>query len=447
MAVAKIVVAALIGALWAGRRLRQTYFYFDEWSMIGRVIHLGVIEGATTSFNGHLWFFQDMIFRVQARVFGLDSNGFLVVVFISSLVALHLALAALAVRIGVPLTPALMLAGLLTYLGPAAQNFVFAIQVSPTFATAAAVGAAAVVLGGTSTTRRYLAVGGLLQLAALFDSGVGLLALALVGGVVIGLWPRGSWWVLAPSALIIGIWYAFGDLGPKFEASVADRIVFAARLLLRGGGSLVGGGAWVGIFVVIVFASSFAVAFAAGRLDRTALTVMFAAGVATMVNVAGIAQSRAGLPGFTFFENNRYLQNVAIPLTITFLPALVACAGLVRERWQLAEPGPRAARDALPMLVIAACFGLGLGAEADYAEVFIDRTEQVRTGVRDIAIVENTGCPSGQMPNLDARPLGALSPQVSTRLVAELVDRELLSIEPGRLATVDPEILRAICGP
>ncbi len=443
--VAQVLVAALLGVLWAGRRLRHTYFYFDEWSMIGRVTQLGPIEGATTSFNGHLWLFQDGIFRVQALVFGLDSNTFIVVMFGLSLVALHLSLAALAVRIGVPLVPALMLAGLLTYLGPAAQNFVFAVQVSPTFATAAAVGATAIVLGRHPATRHCVIVSTLLLLSVLFDSGVGLLALALCGGSVVGLWPRQRWWVLAPSVLVTVFWYALGDLGPEFDATVGERIDFAARLLVRGAGAVVGGGAWAGVAVLVLLAVVLAVS--ARRIDRVGWSVTLSAGIATTINIAGIAQSRAGADDFTFFENNRYLQNVAIPLTITFLPALVACAGIAADRWGDTWLVGRPVRLAVPTMLIGACFVLGLDEERGYADVFIERTQDVRLGVRDISVVVAGGCPSGQPPDLDARALGSLSPQISARLVGELVDRGLLSPGPEDIDSVDPQILAAICGP
>lgn len=442
---AKIVLAALIGALWAGRRLRHTYFYFDEWSMIGRVTQLGKLEGATTSFNGHLWFFQDLIFRVQANWFGLDSNTFLVVVFVVALVALHMSLTALARGVGVPLVPALALGGLLTYLGAAAQNFVFAIQVSPTFATAAAVGAAAIALGGPPTAARFVAVSGLLLLAALFDSGVGLLALALGGGVVVGLWPRQSWWSLAPAGLITAIWYGFGDLGPEFEASVSDRVVFAARLLGRGAGAIAGGAAATGFVVLVVLTAATLVAMRAGRIDRAGWSVMLAGGLATLINIAGIAQSRAGLPGFTFFENNRYLQNVALPLTIAALPGLLASAQLAKERWKPLRRAAPPVRHALPVLAMAVCFALGLGEESTYSEVLIDRSERVAGGVQDIGTVLLRGCPTGTAPSLDTRPLGGLSPQVSARLVGELVRRDLLTIEERLVGSVDYEILRSIC--
>jgi hypothetical protein len=445
--VPQVLAAALLGMVWAGRRLRHTYFYFDEWSMIGRVTQLGPVEGATASFNGHLWLFQDGIFRLQALVFGLDSNAFLVAVFVLSLVALHLALAALVARIGVPLVPALMLGGLLTYLGPAAQNFVFAVQVSPTFATAAALGATAIVLGRHPTQRHCAIVSTLLLLSVLFDSGVGLLALALGGGSVVGLWPRRRWWVLAPSALVTVLWYLVGDLGPEFDASVRERIGFAARLLVRGAGAVVGGGAWAGVAVLVVAASVTLLVVTARQLDRAGWAVLVAAGLATTINIAGIAQSRAGLDGFTFFENNRYLQNVAIPLTITFVPAFVACSRMAVDRWGDAWLASRSLRLAMPAVLIGAFFALGLEEERHYADVFIERTQEVRLGVRDIGVVVESGCPGGNSPDLAARALGSLSPQISARLVDELVDRGLLSVSAEGIESVDPQILAAICAP
>lgn len=445
--VAEVVVAALLGAVWAGRRLRATYFYYDDWSIIGRVTYFDPIKGATTSYSGHLAMFVDVFYRLQAFVFGLESNRFLVVVFLVSLVAVHLSLTAVAVQIGVPLTTSLILGGFLTYLGPAAQNFIFVVQFSSMFALASALGATAVALHGHGTRDHRIAVTVLLLASPLFDSAVGILALALGGGAVIGLWPRRYLWTLVPSLGVMAGWYLFGDLGPKFEASIRDRVVFAGRLGARGAGALVGGGAWAGVVVFVVFVSAAVVAVASCRLDRAGKTVMLAAGAATVINVAGIAQSRAGLPGFTFFENNRYLQNVAIPLTITFLPALVACSKLATKRWPGGWFATGPARLAVPALLVGVCFVLGLDEERDYADVFIERTEQVRSGVSDIGIIENAGCPSGQNPDLDVRALGPLSPQVSARLVGDLVDRESLTIKPRSIESVDPEILRLMCQP
>jgi hypothetical protein len=441
-----VVLATLLaGVLWASRRLRRTYFYFDEWSMIGRVTELAPLEGATTSFNGHLWFFQDVIFRFQAKAFGLDSNLFIVILFLFALAALHLSIGMLAVRVGVPLVPAMMLAGLLTYLGPATQNFIFAIQVSPTFATAAAVGCAVVVLDKRDTTARTVAAAALLLLAVLFDSAVGLLALTLGGAVLVQMWPRRRWWALAPSMLVMAWWYVFADLGPQFPASVPDRITFAARLVMRGAGALIGGGAWSGAIVLFVFGVATVVAIRSGRVTSAQRSVAVAGALALIVSVAGIAQSRAGLPGFTFFENNRYLQNVALPLTVMFLPALVVSSRLAADRFAERNLGARPLLIAIPVVFTIGAFVLGLDDERRYADVFIERTELVRAGVLDTATVIEQGCPLGGQPDLTGRPLGSISPQISAQLVADLLARELLITPDRGIGDLDAAVLAAIC--
>lgn len=445
IAVAKTVGALVLGVVWAGRRVRHTYFYFDEWSMIGRVAQLGPLEGATASFNGHLWLFQDLIFRTQALVFGLNSNSFLVAVFLAALVSLHFSLTFLAVRAGAPLLVALALGGLLTYLGPAAQNFVFAIQVSPTFATASAIGATAIALGGTNGMQRCIAVAALLLVATLFDSGVGLLALLLGGGTVVGLWPRRQWWVMAPAGLVTAGWYLFADLGPEFEASIGDRIEFAGRLVVRGAGALAGGEVVAGFVVLALFGVVAAVAVRSGRMNRAGWTLTIAAAGATVVNVAGIAQSRAGLQGFTFFENNRYLQNVGLPLSLVLLPAAVICARLIGERWSDRGAVYRMAIGAVPLLLIGTCFVLGLDEEGKYVDVFLERNERVRTGVNQIGVISVEGCAEGAAPDPNVRPLGALSPQISVGLIDELTERGLLVIDMGGNEAGDPEIRRVMC--
>lgn len=443
-----VVAAALIGSLWAGWRLSDTYFSLDEWSMIEQVTRLGKVEGATTSFGGDLRFFQDLIFRIQAVWFGLDSNTFLVVLFLASLVALHLAVAWLAVRVGLALGPALALGGLLTYLGPAAQSFLVVLQLSPTLAAAAGIAATAIVLGGAPTSARFLAVSGLLQLAALLDSGVGLSAVVIGGGVVLGVWPRQSWSAIAPAGLIIAIWYVFGDLGPEFPASVGDRAVFAARVLGRGAGALAGGAAATGFVVLAICTTAVVIAVRSGRLDRSGRSVMIAGGAATMVSVVAIARSQAGVPGFTFVENSRYLQQVALPLTITVLPAFVACAELAKRRWRPLRRAAPSARHTLAIAAIGLCFVAGLNEALDHAEVVVERSELVRDGVQDIGALTEAGCPSGAPPRPDARPLGTISPQVSVRLVDELVDRELLTIDPRDVTgAVDPALRLSVCGP
>lgn len=58
-----------LGGFWAAYGLRHTYFFYDEWSMIDRVVRLPFWAGTTSSFNGHLWMLQYWLYRAQTSWF------------------------------------------------------------------------------------------------------------------------------------------------------------------------------------------------------------------------------------------------------------------------------------------------------------------------------------------------------------------------------------------
>ena len=428
--------AGSLGALWAWRVLRRTYFVQDEWAMIRRGAILGPVESATKSFNGHLWLFQDASYRAQALGFGLDSNRFIVAAFLVALVTLHLTLAAFARSLGMSLAPALLLGALLTYLGPAAQNYVFAVQISPTLATAAAIGASTLVIGSPGTVRRATLVATLVLLSVLLDSAVGLLASSLAGGLVVQLWPRRRWWVLAPGGLVTMLWYAFADLGPEFPAPFGDRVTFAVELTVRSAGALVGGGPRVGLLVVIVFVAAIVAHARAGEMAGRDRAVTIAAVAATTILVGAIAQSRAGAPVFSFFENNRYLQNVAIPMALAVVPSSV---GLVRRA------GAGTVGAVAMSVVLVGAFLFGQDEARRYEDQFVGRSIAVRNAVVDTVSLLSTNCPSGQPPVPDVELLGPVSPGLTVSLVAVLARRGLLS--PAPPGPPDGALVATICPP
>ena len=121
----------MAGAVWALRRLVYTSPFYDEWTLIDQVIHRSLWSSAFTSFNGHLWVFQDLLYRAQVVWFGAGSHWLVVGVFVVVLVWLHASFTLLARAVGVPLVPALAAGLAITYLGRGSQDFVFAVQVSP----------------------------------------------------------------------------------------------------------------------------------------------------------------------------------------------------------------------------------------------------------------------------------------------------------------------------
>ncbi len=50
--------------------------------------------------------------------------------------------------------------------------------------------------------------------------------------------------------------------------------------------------------------------------------MLLAGTLSTVVVTVGLAQSRAGLVGSNFVDYNRYLQTVAVPATLTVVPAV-----------------------------------------------------------------------------------------------------------------------------
>ena len=142
--------------------MARTYYFYDEWSMVDRAVRSNMFDAATTSFNGHLWLVQDVLYRVQVAVFGVDDHAFISVLFVAALVVLHLSLAWLLHRGGVPGVASPLVAGLLVYLGAASQNFLFAVQVSPISAAACGLLATAIAIGHSPSRRARFAVAVLL---------------------------------------------------------------------------------------------------------------------------------------------------------------------------------------------------------------------------------------------------------------------------------------------
>lgn len=433
------VIVSAAGVLWSARRVRNTYFHFDEWSMLGRVTSFGPIEGATTSFNGHLYLFQDLVYRTQATAFGLENNHFVRFVFLVSLVALHLSLAWLILRLGASSTLAVLIAALLTYMGAASETFLFPFQLSPTFAAAAAIAGTAAVIDAEPTVRRSFLVGALMLLSVLFDSGMSTLALALCGGVVVQQWPRRFWWTVAPSAATAVGWFLVADLGPSFPGSVGDRGVFVARLVVRSAGALVGGGAWAGAVALAGFSAALAAAVRSRALSRSARAVTIAGFVATVLTAVSIAQSRAAIPGFTFFNFNRYIQNVGLPLLITFLPSLIAVGRQTLDRW----PERRTVLHVAATLAVALAFASSLDEEREYGTVFVGWNQRVEAIVDATASLAVNGCPAGTRLDPASRPAASLSPQITAALVVEFVERDLIVADPD----VDPsaDVVAIVC--
>lgn len=438
---AQWVVGVGAGTVWAARRLLRTSTFFDEWTLIEQALRTSPWDAAWSSFNGHLWMLQDLVYRSQLLLGGVDWRWPVLALQLVALMGLHVGLARLAERAGVPLAVGLLVGLAAVYMGFAPQNWVFVVQWAGVASMALAVTACAVVLGGPPGRRRSMAVSLLVVGAVLVESGTGMVAVAMVAGVAVVRWRRSAAAALLPGALVAMAWYLLADLGPRFPSSLGHQVRFGLALLARAAGGLVGLGPVPGAVLCGAIAAG-AVRVMSGGRSNAADRALVVGGVAgALVAAAAIARARAGIRGFDFADSNRYLFPVAVPLAIALMPLLrLLVEWIAANRRRVVAP--RAVWVTVG-LVLAAGLVAGQRFEARWSHYFIAANESVRVGVRSTATLLRDGCPGGAVPDPAARPMGTLSPQVTVRLVAELVDRGLLEVDAA--ATADPATTAAIC--
>ena len=428
------VVALAAGVTWALRRLVHTSPFYDEWTLISRVIHRSPWSGAFASFNGHLWVFQDLIYRAQVVWFGAESHWLVVGVFVMVLVWLHASFTLLARAVGVPLVPALAAGLAVTYLGRGAQDFVFAVQVSPMASLAMVLWVCRVVVSDECSRRSQWLVGGLMLLAVLTESGLGAVGMVMVAAAISVRWGVRRMACLLPAGLVLVLWWLFADGGPRFPSSALQKARVAGSLLMHGAGALVGGAAVAGGAVLVVSASVGAWMWRVGGWHRREAALALAGVVGALGAAAAVAHARAGMSDLDLADSNRYVHFVAVPVAVTLVAMAAAAQSVVRS-------GRHVRVSAL--LALLGCVAVSMAAENSYSNRFIDTNRLVRDGVNATTVVVANGCPSDAAPAPKARPVGPLSPQVTVGLVAELMERGHLTLVPG--ARVSDDLLQIVC--
>jgi len=438
---AQWVVGIAAGVAWAARRLVRTELFYDEWTLVAQAVHRSPWEAAWASFNGHLWLLQDAVYRSQFALGGVDVRWPVVLLQLASLAGLHAAITRLALRSGVPLAVSLVSGLAVVYMGTAPQNWVFVVQWAGVASLALASTACAVVVGGPPGRGRSVVTALLLVGAVLVESGAGTVGLAMVAGVALVRWRRSGGVLLLPASALLSAWYLLADLGPDFPSSLRQRAGFAVGLLVRSAGGLVGAGPSVGAVLCGALAVGAVWGLRRGGVSVLGRALLAGGVLGAAVAVAAISVSRAGLPGFDFADSNRYLFPVAVPLAVATLPVVAAVigsigeprGGLVQRKWLWGAVG----------IALLAGFAVGQRFEARWSPDFLAANTAVRSGVASTALVLRDGCPGGGSPDPDALPVGRLSPQVTVRLVAELMERGLLRAEAD--SPVDASVSAAIC--
>jgi hypothetical protein len=442
-----VAAAALICALftlWGALGLRGSWFFYDEWSLIGVELRRPWTSEILLNFNGHLWAVPYLIYRIQLYGFGLNSHLFVEVVFVATLLALQLSIAAVLRAGGVGVATSLLAGGGLAYLSAGLQDSTFTAQIGNNLATACCLFAVALVLRRPATGRVAAGAGALLVLAAGCDSGTAL-PLVIFAAVVMALTWRSPYALAAAPALgVLVAWYATVPLGPTFPGSFGYRLVFAGNLLLTSLGAL------TGLPVAAQFLAGCAVlagavwllarAWQRGRLTGERRTLLAGGLAATAVLIASIAQTRATLVGGNFTPFNRYLEQVDVPLVLaTFPTAVVVVASNERLAGRLAV-----LRRAGPALAISALTLIGvLVLRPTLLDPFYEQNALVHHDALSAVAVIDRGCPSGTALHLPSWPALGYSPQMSTGLLRELIAHRYLSA-PSR-QVVDPAVSALMC--
>ena len=142
---AVIALVPLGAVCLVATRYRRSWYFYDEWSMLQRLVAQGSIRGTFEVFNGHLYAFPSLAYRAQLAL-GLDGHALVWVVFCATLVACNISIARFLWVAGVPAIAATVAGTAVTYFGPGAQLMTLEFQFGTVGAIALSFVAACVAL-------------------------------------------------------------------------------------------------------------------------------------------------------------------------------------------------------------------------------------------------------------------------------------------------------------
>lgn len=410
-----IAVPLLALALVAGRYNRNWYFY-DEWSMINRVLvtRHDVLQGATLLYNGHFYVICYLVYKAQLAL-GLGNHVLVWSLFCASLLAVNVAVAMILWVGGVPPLASILAGAAIAYFGPGAQLMTFEFQFTMDAAIALPLLAGYFVLRDQNRLLSSVLVAASLLLSIAFDSATAFAGLIFTTIIIVLRW-RNRWMVVALGPSVVAgsllLLLTHGALLTQ-PATPEEQALFAVRLLLLALGGLVGGGKVAGVILLVASAAGLAWALHKQVLSGTAGTLVTAGLLSGLAMVTVTAWSRAGLVKNDFFNFNRYIALVAVYLLVALVPLVVAVARAVaiNRSWSI-EP------TLAGLLVIV--FVLNLQPLTHYRNTIETWMAQTHALVEDATWSMSVGCPSGESLNPTARPLGTLDPQITVNLLREL---------------------------
>jgi hypothetical protein len=436
------VGAVVVCAVLIATRRNDFWFYYDEWDLVRLVVDPtggSDLERALHSFNGRMWASAYAVYAFQTRVLGIDSHLFVYSVLCMSLVALTVTSAAALRVLGVPAVLGFSIGVVLTYLGPAAQNAMFALLFTWSLVLALAFTCFVIVARAAPSVRAALAVAALLTLSAVTDSGVAALTVIVVGVFAALVWrDRVVALVIAPPAAVILAWMlATPDEPLGVKGGFLDEVELCFELLARSAGALVGGEAVAGTVALVVAITVVGFGIASGRVREQVLAATIAGGVGTVLTVVSVTHTRGGAIqeiGWYFF--GRYYTLVGAMLLIATVPAIAAIASGARLRTQRALT-------VVAVIGAAIVFVLNLTPFDEYRDNQAEAQQLVRHRAAETVTIIQEGCPANTALDRHALPFDVYSPQVDVATIARLVDEGRLTLraQPSR------EQIARVCRP
>ena len=279
---AVVALVPVVALSLVATRYRRSWYFYDEWSMLYRLITQKPIRGTFEVFNGHLYAFPSLAYRAQLG-FGLGGHAFVWVVFCVTLLACNLSIARFLWVAGVPAVAATVAGTAVTYFGPGAQLMTLEFQFGTVGAIAVSFLAACIALRHRSTLVHAVAIGTLLLIAIGFDSGAAAAGLVFVGVLLVLRWhDRWALVALGPAFAASVAILVVARTSPRSPAGLGSEIALGAHLVLLAAGGLVGGGQIAGAIVIAISCAVFAPAIASGRMSRPARHCLVAGTLAAL---------------------------------------------------------------------------------------------------------------------------------------------------------------------
>ena len=434
---ALVVALPLLGLALIAARYKDNWYFYDEWSMIHRVLATRnkILQGITLPYNGHLYIICYLVYKAQLAL-GLANHALVWSIFCASLLAVNVAVAMVLWAGGVPPLASTVAGAVIAYFGPGAQLMTFEFQFTMNAAIALPILSGYFVLRDRNRSLSSVLVAVFLLLAIIFDSATAFAGLIFVAVLVALRW-RDRWMLVALGpAVVAGATLLLATHGALLTQPATPRqeALFAAKLLLLALGGLVGAGKAAGIVVLVASASALAWALHKHALSATTAYLVTAGFVSGLAMVTVTAWSRAGLVKNDFFDFNRYISLVAVYLLVALAPLFVAVARtiLAHRAWSI-EPVLAC------MLVVV--FLLNLQPLARYRSTIETWMTQTHALVEDVTWSMSKSCPSGESLDPAAQPLGTLDPQITVGLLRELEASGSLE-PPARRPALPPVVTR-----